>query len=737
VAADKLQAYKAKRDFDTTPEPAGAGAEQTGQPRFVVQEHHARRLHWDLRLEHDGALASWAIPNGIPQEPKENRLAVRTEDHPLEYLDFHGEIPKGEYGAGTMTIWDRGAYQCHEWTDKKVTVDFHGERLRGRYALFRTGGESDWMIHRMDPPEPGREPMPEHIVPMMAKLAKLPRDDHRFGFEVKWDGVRSIAYMRPGRIHLESRNLNDITAQYPELRGLTGALGMHEAVLDGEIVAFDPEGRPSFERLQQRMHQTSESLIRRRMKSHPVTYVLFDLLYLDGHSLMEEPYTERRRRLDELELDGDNWQTPGYSVGNGAALLKATAENGLEGLVAKRLDSRYEPGKRGGAWLKIKNKASQELVIGGWVPGEGRRRDRIGALLVGFYEDGKLRYAGKVGTGFTEATLRDLAERLEPLERKTSPFSGPAKPPKGAIFVAPELVAELEFTEWTPERMLRHPSFKGLREDKEPEEVVAEQVEEAVVERRELELSNLDEVLYPEAGFTKGDLIDYYKRVAHVLLPHLHGRPLRFRGKRRVVDDLPALVELTGRGCIELDVSLSPADDPEHPTALVFDLEPGEPAGIRDCCQVGVWIRGMLRELGIETLAKVSGAGGLHVYAPLNSGATYGQSRPFARQVAETLERQFPDRVVAGTSRKAHAGKVLIDWSRNDGGKTMVSPYSLREGNRPTASAPVRWEEVEAALESEDRASLVFDSVRMIRRVEEEGDLFAPVLALRQELPEL
>src|SRR2546421_2716845 len=247
--ADRLKTYKTKRDFRRTTEPKGArrrdGKAQGAAGRFVVQEHHARRLHWDLRLEHDGALASWAIPNGIPREPKENRLAVRTEDHPLAYLEFHGEIPKGEYGAGTMTIWDRGAYECHEWTDKKVTVDFHGERLRGRYALFRTGDESDWMIHRMDPPEPGREPMPEHIVPMMAKLAKLPRDDERFGFEVKWDGVRAIAYMRPGRIHLESRNLIEITAQYPELRGLTGALGMYEAVLDGEIVAFDPEGRPS------------------------------------------------------------------------------------------------------------------------------------------------------------------------------------------------------------------------------------------------------------------------------------------------------------------------------------------------------------------------------------------------------------------------------------------------------------------------------------------------------------
>jgi bifunctional non-homologous end joining protein LigD len=786
---NKLETYKAKRDFKTTPEPAGAEAEQSEQPRFVVQEHHARRLHWDLRLEHDGALASWAIPNGIPQEPKENRKAVRTEDHPLEYLDFHGEIPKGEYGAGTMTIWDRGTYECETWNDKKVTVVFHGEKLRGRYALFRTGDASDWMIHRMDPAEPGREPMPEHIVPMMAKLANLPREEERFGFEIKWDGVRAIAYMRPGRIHLESRNLLDITAQYPELRGLTGALGSHETVLDGEIVAFDSEGRPSFERLQQRMHQTSESVIRRRMKSHPVTYVIFDLLYLDGHSLMEEPYTERRRRLEELELDGDHWQTPAYSPGNGKALLQATVEKGLEGLVAKRLDSRYEPGKRGGAWLKIKNKASQELVIGGWEPGEGRRRDRIGALLLGFYEEGQLRYAGKVGTGFTEKTLDDLARRLKPLERKTSPFSGLPPPPRRAIFVEPELVAEIEFTEWTPERMLRHPSFKGLREDKEAEEVVAEQVQEAAIERvkeladgkvlvrvegRELKLSNLDKVLYPKTGFTKGDLIDFYVRIAPVLLPHLHGRPLtlkrypdgvegqHFYEKRcpahrpdwvqtasiwsdrhgKEIDyclaqDLPTLVWLANLADIELHTSLSMAEEMQRPTAMVFDLDPGEPADIVDCCQVGVWIRGMLGQLGLESHAKVSGSKGLQVYVPLNSEETYDQTKPFAKAVAETLEKQFPDRVVSRMTKKIRPGKVLVDWSQNDDYKTTVSVYSLRARERPTVSAPVRWEEVEAVLESEDRDSLVFEAGRLLERVDEEGDLFAPVLTRGQELPEL
>src|SRR3954447_7273215 len=787
--ADKLETYRAKRDFEKTTEPAGSVAAHADLPRFVVQEHSARRLHWDLRLEHDGALASWAVPNGIPAEPKENRKAVRTEDHPLEYLDFHGEIPKGEYGAGTMTIWDQGTFEEEVWNDKKVTVVFHGERLHGRYALFRTGDASDWMIHRMDPPDAEREPMPEHVVPMNAKLSKLPPDDERWAFEVKWDGVRAVAYMRPGRIELESRNLLEITPQYPELSRLTRDVGAHEAVLDGEIVAFDPEGRPSFERLQQRMHQTSDSVIRRRMKSHPVTYMVFDLLHLDGRSLMDEPYTERRRLLEALELHGDHWQTPTYSAGNGQALLDATKNQGLEGLMAKRLDSRYEPGKRGGAWLKVKNTSRQELVIGGWVPGEGRRRDRIGALLVGFHEDGDLRYAGKVGTGFTDKTLRELSEELAPLERKTSPFGPLPKPPKGSIFVEPELVAEIEFTEWTPERMLRHPSYKGLREDKAAEQVVAERVEETPIERleelpdgkvqvlvegRELKLSNLDKVLYPKTGFTKGDLIDYFVRVGPALLPHLHGRPLtlkrypdgvegeHFYEKRCpahrpdwvettkiwsdrhevevdycLANDLPTLVWLGNLADVELHTSLSPADDMQHPTAMVFDLDPGEPADIIDSCQVGVWIRGMLGQLGLESHAKVSGSKGLQVYVPLNSEATYDQTKPFAKAVAETLEKQFPDRVVSRMTKKLRPGRVLVDWSQNDDYKTTVSAYSPRARERPTVSAPVRWEEVEAALESEDRDSLVFEAGRMVERVEEEGDLFAPVLALRQERPEL
>src|SRR5437588_2664453 len=446
---DSLERYRAKRDLGATPEPAGgdgAPASARDAPRFVIQEHHATRLHWDLRLEHDGALASWAGPNGNPQDPKENRLAVRTEDHPLEYLGFHGEIPKGQYGAGTMTIWDRGTFEVHKWEERKVEVTFHGERLRGRYGLFPIGrGEdsaNDWMIHRMDPPDdPDRIPMPERIVPMLARISeKLPPDRKRWSFEVKWDGVRAIAYAQPGRLRLESRNLNEITAAYPEVRGILDQLGMHEAVLDGEIVAFDDAGKPSFERLQRRMHVTSPSSVRRLAASMPVVYAIFDLLYLDGHSLMELPYDERRARLEQLQLGGSAWRVPAAHPGEGERLLEATRAQGLEGIVAKRPDSRYEPGRRSGAWLKVKNTLRQELVIGGWIPGEGRRTDRIGALLMGYHEAGGFRYAGRVGTGFTERTLEELSRKLEPFRRRGSPFAGGPKFPRGTVFVEPCLV---------------------------------------------------------------------------------------------------------------------------------------------------------------------------------------------------------------------------------------------------------------------------------------------------------
>jgi bifunctional non-homologous end joining protein LigD len=802
----KLSTYRAKRDFAATSEPAGGDDAGDGL-RFVVQEHHATRLHWDLRLEHDGVLASWAVPNGIPPDPADNRLAVRTEDHPLEYLEFHGEIPKGQYGAGTMTIWDRGTFDVHKWEERKVEVTFHGERLTGRYGLFPIGktGETanDWMIHRMDPPaDPEREPMPERVVPMMARATtELPRNQNGWSFEVKWDGVRAIAYLQPGRLRMESRNLNDITDHYPEVRGLVGAVGMHEAVLDGEIVAFDDAGRPSFERLQRRMHVTSQSAIRRLMSSTPVIYAIFDLLYLDGRSLMDLPYSERRDRLESLELAGPAWRVPAAHRGQGRALLEATHKQGLEGIVAKRLDCRYEPGRRSGAWLKIKHTLRQELVIGGWIPGEGRRTDRIGALLVGFHEDGKLRCAGRVGTGFTEKTLEDLQRRLRPLRRETNPFELGPKLPREAVFVEPRLVAEVEFREWTAERVMRAPSFKGVREDKAPDEVVAEVVLEGageepeaaagidpnspealfeeverlpegalsvLTEGRRLKITNWDKVLYPATGFTKGDLVAYYARVAPSVLPHLHDRPLtlkRYPGgveepyfyekqspshrpewvqTARIGDinytlaqDRPTLIWLANLADIELHTSLSLAPAPERPTMMVFDLDPGAPAGIVECCEVGLVLRGLFDQLGLESVAKTSGSKGLQVYVPLNTRIDYRATKPFAKRVAEVLEQRMPELVVSRMTKRLRPGKVLVDWSQNDEHKTTATVYSLRARERPTASTPVTWEEVAACHDRADEGLLTFEAHELLARTEDQGDLFAAVLGAKQELPAL
>ncbi|HEX2128864.1 MAG TPA: non-homologous end-joining DNA ligase [Solirubrobacterales bacterium] len=470
----QLEAYRAKRDASKTPEPSGDSPAAGGDGnRFVVHEHHARRLHWDLRLEHNGVLLSFALPRGVPEDPDENRLAVHTEDHPIEYLDFHGTIPKGEYGAGRMTIWDRGTYEAEKIEDRKIVATFHGERVHGRYALFQTRGD-DWMIHRMDPAPAGREPLPTRIEPMKATLAKLPDDDEGWAYEIKWDGVRAIAYCEPGHLRLESRNLRDITKQYPEINAITRALGSRTVILDGELVAYDDDGRPSFQRLQRRMHVGSESEVRRRAGETPVTYVIFDILYADGETLFSLPYEERRTRLEELELAGEHWQVPAYHRGDGAALQAASKQQGLEGIIAKRLDSPYRPGKRSREWLKVKNVREQEVVVGGWLPGKGRREGELGALLVGYYDDGELRYAGKVGTGFDARSLTLLRKSLAPLARDDSPFNG-RQPEKGSQFVDPKLVAQVEFAEWTNAGTLRHPSYKGLRDDKPATDVIREE----------------------------------------------------------------------------------------------------------------------------------------------------------------------------------------------------------------------------------------------------------------------
>ena len=487
----ELGTYRRKRDASRTPEPVPPPGPlpRGNDDTFVIQEHHATALHWDFRLERDGVLVSWAVPKGLPTDPKTNHLAVHTEDHPIDYASFEGDIPAGEYGGGKVILWDRGTYECETWTDREVKVVLHGSRVSGRYVLFRTdrlGGKDkrgrDWMVHRMDPPAEGFEPMPTLIKPMLAVLRDdLPGDDAEWAYEFKWDGVRATVYVEGGRPRVLSRNDRDVTGSYPELRALAASMSARQMVLDGEIVAMDEQGRPSFGALQSRMHVTNAAQVRRLVDTTPVTYLVFDLLYLDGRSLLDLPYVDRRKLLESLELAGPSWQTPPSFRGGGKdpvgkAVFAASREQGLEGIIAKRLDSKYLAGKRSDCWLKLKNLRTQEIVIGGWKPGEGRRKGAIGSLLLGVPGDEGLDYVGHVGTGFTDKMLRELEADLTPLRRDDSPFATtvPRAHARDAQWVEPQIVGEVVFSEWTRDGRLRHPAWRGLRPDKAVSEVVRE-----------------------------------------------------------------------------------------------------------------------------------------------------------------------------------------------------------------------------------------------------------------------
>jgi len=507
-----LAEYQRKRDFSKTPEPKGT-PEPTGQNRFVVQKHWATRLHYDFRLEMDGVLVSWAIPKGPTLNPAEKRLAAHVEDHPVSYYDFEGTIPKGEYGGGTVMIWDWGTFELEESTPaeslKRGEVKFrlNGVRLRGRYALVRTRSEKDWLLIKKkdeaaDPNfdiekfdtsvktgrtkeeiERGKDavwssrreegegglinlanaekgPMPKTLDPMKAQLFEKAFDDERWLFEVKWDGIRLVTFIDDGKVRLQTRAGRTVDDEYPQLQAITNLVSARQAILDGEIVALDEEGRPSFQLLQNRGRE-----------EHPMQYVVFDIVYLDGQRLFKVPLEDRKRLLRNVVRDSALLKYSEHVVGEGTAFFKAAKEKRLEGIVAKRLDSPYQPGVRSSAWLKIKAILQQEVVVGGFTAPRNSRK-HFGALLVGVYEGDKFVYTGHVGGGFDERTLAELYRLMKPLIIKSPPFSGP--PPHAnekPTWVKPKLVVEVKFSEWTRDGVMRQPVFLGLRDDVEPGEV--------------------------------------------------------------------------------------------------------------------------------------------------------------------------------------------------------------------------------------------------------------------------
>ena len=458
LTEDRLTKYRGMRDASKTPEPVPKKAPKAGNNNlFVIQEHHARRLHYDLRLERDGVLVSWAVPKNLPDTPAVNHLAVHTEDHPLEYLMFHGTIPKGEYGAGNMIVWDTGTYETEKFNDHEVIVTLHGNKIDGRYALIQTDGKN-WLAHRM---KEQQQPQAGDLAPMLATEGSVERlKSTQWSFEGKWDGYRVLVDANHGRLNLRSRRGRDVTDEYPQFEALAADLADHQVILDGEAVALDESGVPSFSEMQNRARSTR------------VEYWAFDILHLDGRSLLRAKYSDRRRLLEALAESG-GLIVPDLLPGDGPDAMEHASKHRWEGVIAKKRDSTYQPGRRSSSWIKDKIWNTQEVVIGGWRQGEGGRSSGIGALMLGIPEDGGLHFAGRVGTGFTEKELAKLKGMLKPLRTDESPFNTrlPTQDAKGVTFVRPELVGEVRYSERTTDGRLRQPSWRGLRPDKAPEEV--------------------------------------------------------------------------------------------------------------------------------------------------------------------------------------------------------------------------------------------------------------------------
>jgi bifunctional non-homologous end joining protein LigD len=766
VSSSELGEYKRKRDPKQTPEPFSSRRKRTKDPIFVVQRHDARRLHYDFRLERNGALASWAVPKGVPLEPGQRVLAVHVEDHPLDYATFAGEIPKGNYGAGTVEIWDSGTYELvEEKRDGGLTVRLHGKRLEGTWTLVPAkldGDPKNWLLIRKRDEAASSRAVRNDYRPMLATLAdKLPAGDD-WVYEVKWDGYRALGYVRGGEPRLVSRNGNDLTQRFPDVaKALAKAARSPECVVDGEVCALDEQGRPSFSAMQQGKPGT------------PLVYAVFDLLEVDGVPILDLTLVERRERLEGL-LDArqKTVQISGF-FDDGQALYDAAVEQRLEGVMAKRGGSHYLEGKRTRDWLKIKTHGRQEFVIVGWTKGQGRRAGTFGSLVLATYRDDELVWVGNCGTGFSEREIDDLLEKLEPLRRDTSPLAVVPKMPKirkgDVVWVEPKLVAEVEFAEWTHDGHLRAPSYLGLREDKPAREVQREVPVEARPEGR-VKLSNLDKVFWPDEGITKGDLLDYYRAVAPVLLPHLRDRPFTMRrypdgafGKAffqkdapkhmpdwiprfrvqvstrespsrkkwieaPIVNDEDALLWMVNMGCIDMNTWYSRVDKPDRPDFVLFDLDPSPDVGFKETVQVALIVKSALDGLGLVSLAKTSSAEGMHILVPVERRYTFDDTREFSEIVAGAVARTHRGLATTEWSKARRRG-VLIDSNQNGEGKTIASAYSVRPRPGAPVSTPLRWDEVNERL---DPSAFTMDVV--LDRVRRDGDLFEGVLKTRQRI---
>ncbi|RIL00893.1 MAG: DNA ligase D [Proteobacteria bacterium] len=794
-----LDEYRRKRDFTRTREPRGAASQRAPDApgQFVVQQHAARRMHYDFRLELDGVLKSWAVPKGPSLVPGDRRMAVETEDHPLDYATFEGVIPKGEYGGGTVVVWDRGTW--HPIGDPhaglaagKLDFELAGEKLRGAWHMVRLAprsedrGKTSWLLMKRSDaharpatagsitaaaprsvlsgrtleevardadrvwssttgerdapaiPRPGdpsavpgarRAALPRRIAPQLATLADAAPDGDEWLHEIKFDGYRLLCRLEEGEAQLVTRAGNDWTDRFPGLARAVAALPVESALFDGEAVVLDAHGRSDFQQMQGALGQDRPDLV----------LYAFDLLWLDGWDLREAPLVERKRLLRWLLARAPDRSPLRYSDhvrGRGPDFHAEACRNHLEGIVAKRADAPYRS-LRTRAWLKVKCSRRQEFAVVGFTDPAGSRVG-FGALLLGAKDaEGRLRYCGRVGTGFDDKTLASLHAALAGDEIAKPPVVG-APRARGLHWVTPRLVAEVSFTEWTRDGVIRHPSFLGLRADKRPDEVTIEVADPpppaaAPVIRAEVagvRLSNPDRVYWPELGITKSELAQYYERVADRMLPGIAERPLTLRrcpegwegecfyqkhatesvpasvprvdiepGKEpyTMVRDLASLVALVQIATLEFHVWGARADRLDRPDILVFDLDPDAAVPWRRLADTALVLRAFLGELGLVPFVRGTGGKGLHVVVPIERRATWDEAKRFTHAVALALVREAPRHFTAQLSKARRAGKIFIDYLRNDAEATAIASYSTRSRAGAPVAMPLFWEELGAA----------------------------------------
>lgn len=763
---DPLGRYTEMRDFGVTNEPAGRWSPATEGRSYVVQEHHARSLHYDFRLEHDGVLWSWAVPKGPSASTKDKRLAVRTEDHPVEYRDFEGTIPKGEYGGGEVKIWDRGTWEPLGDADammKAGKLDFvvHGERIEGRFVLIRTAAKNWLLMKRSDDgARAGALPALGSIKPELATLVDDVPTKGDWLFEIKYDGYRAIATLDHGKVRIASRNGLDWTSRFPRIAEALAELPIGTAIVDGEIAYVLPDGRTDFQHLQNALGAKGRAADR-------LIYFVFDLLHHDGVDLTKRPLATRKEALRALlpKKSRGPIRFGDHVTHGGRAFFAEACRLGLEGIVAKRADSPYRGG-RGKDWVKVKCQERQELVVVGFTAPKGSRSD-LGALLLGVRDGEHLRYAGKVGTGFTNASLAELRKRLSPLVVE-EPAVENAPRMKDAQWVEPELVCQVRFTEWTRDGVLRHPSFEGLREDKPARAVTREgpvsREQKRTSEKPEvsgLVITHPDRVLDDASGITKLDLARYAEVVAPRLLPFATKRPLMLvrctesfakgtfvqkHAGRGLVDaigrgqageeevvflrDERDVVGLAQNGVVELHGWGSRLPRWERPDWVVFDLDPDPALPFAKVVSAAEELRAELEALGLRAFAKTTGGKGLHVVVPLRPKDDWAVVTAFAAAVAASMAKRSPDAYVTTMAKSKRHGKVFLDRFRNARGATAILPYSARARAGAPVAMPIAWKDL-ARVDPMDFCVRTVPALLAKRRT----DPWADLLSIDQTLP--